>query len=82
MAMFGRFTEKAQKVILLSQEEAKALKHNYVGTEHVLLGIVAEGEGVGALALKEHGVTLEKTRNEVIKAIGQGDQELELVGFT
>ncbi len=82
MAMFGRFTEKAQKVILLSQEEAKALKHNYVGTEHVLLGIIAEGTGVGALSLKEFGVTSENTRAEVIKAIGEGEKELELVGFT
>ena len=48
MAMFGRFTEKAQRAILLSQEEAKKLKHNYVGTEHLLLGLIAEGTGVAA----------------------------------
>ena len=82
MAMFGRFTEKAQKAILLAQEEAKALKHNYVGTEHLLLGLVAEAQGVGALALKEVGINIDNTRKEVIKAIGQGDHESELLGFT
>ena len=82
MAMFGRFTEKAQKAILLAQEEAKALKHNYVGTEHLLLGIVAEGQGVGALALKEYGVNIDNSRKEVIKSVGQGEHESELLGFT
>jgi len=82
MAMFGRFTERAQRAILLAQEEAKALKHNYVGTEHILLGIIAEGQGVGALALKEFGIGIDNARKEVIKAIGQGTQESELLGFT
>lgn len=82
MAMFGRFTERAQKAILLAQEEAKALKHNYVGTEHLLLGLVAEAQGVGALALKEFGVTIDNARKEVIKAVGQGDHESEILGFT
>lgn len=82
MAMFGRFTERAQKAILLSQEEAKALKHNYVGTEHILLGLIAESQGVGALALKEYGVTIENARKEVIKTVGQGDHESEILGFT
>src|SRR5690554_5195536 len=82
MAMFGRFTERAQKAILLSQEEAKKLKHNYVGTEHLLLGLIAEDKGVAAQALKQQGVTLEKARQETIKAVGQGAEEQELVGFT
>ncbi|MDR7857806.1 ATP-dependent Clp protease ATP-binding subunit [Tissierella sp.] len=82
MAMFGRFTEKAQKAILLSQEEAKGLKHNYVGTEHLLLGLIAEGEGVGAKALVEFGVTLDKARAEIIAAIGQGDYGSDILGFT
>ena len=60
MAMFGRFTERAQKAILLAQEEAKNLRHNYVGTEHLLLGLLAEGEGVAAIALNNMGVDLEK----------------------
>ena len=82
MAMFGRFTEKAQKAILLSQEEAKGLKHNYVGTEHLLLGLIAEGEGVGAKSLKEFGVTLEKARAEIIAAIGEGEFGSDILGFT
>ncbi len=82
MAMFGRFTEKAQRAILLAQEEAKGLKHNYVGTEHLLLGLIAEAQGVAAIALKEFGVSIENARKEVIKAIGQGDHEAELLGFT
>ncbi len=82
MAMFGRFTEKAQKAILLAQEEAKRLKHNYVGTEHILLGLIAEDTGAGALALKEFGVDIEKARKEVEKAIGKGPEEVEIIGFT
>ena len=82
MAMFGRFTEKAQRAILLAQEEAKGLKHNYVGTEHLLLGLIAEAQGVAAIVLKEFGVSIENARKEVIKAIGQGDHEAELLGFT
>ena len=82
MSMFGRFTEKAQKAILLAQEEAKKIKHNYVGTEHLLLGLIAEGEGVGALALLEFGVELEKTRKLVIDAIGQGEYNADILGFT
>lgn len=82
MAMFGRFTERAQKAILLAQEEAKKLRHNYVGTEHLLLGLIAENTGVGALSLKEFGVTLEKAREEVEKAIGKGEHESDIVGFT
>ena len=82
MAMFGRFTERAQKAILLAQEEAKGLKHNYVGTEHLLLGLVAEAQGVAALALKESGVNIDNSRKEVIKAIGQGEHDSELLGFT
>ena len=82
MAMFGRFTEKAQRSILLSQEEAKGLKHNYVGTEHLLLGLIAEGEGVAAKALLQSGVTLEKAREEVINAIGKGEYGADILGFT
>ncbi|CAK7005103.1 ATP-dependent Clp protease ATP-binding subunit [Tissierella carlieri] len=82
MAMFGRFTEKAQKAILLSQEEAKNLKHNYVGTEHLLLGLIAEGEGVAAKALSQSGVTLDEARAEVISAIGEGQYGADILGFT
>ena len=82
MAMFGRFTEKAQRAILLSQEEAKSLKHNYVGTEHLLLGIIAENTGVGAKALSESGADIEEVREEIIKLIGEGEYGADILGFT
>ena len=82
MAMFGRFTEKAQKAILLAQEEAKKLRHNYVGTEHILLGLLAETDGVAGKALNNMGVNLENARNEVIKLVGQGSYDADIMGFT
>ena len=82
MAMFGRFTERAQKAILLAQEEAKRLRHNYVGTEHILLGLIAENDGIAARVLANVGVTLEKAREEVIKAVGQGNYDVDIMGFT
>lgn len=82
MAMFGRFTEKAQRAILLSQEEAKGLKHNYVGTEHVLLGLIGEKDGVASKVLLESNVTLDDAREEVIHSIGQGDYSADILGFT
>ena len=71
--MYERFTERARKVLFLSQQEAKRLGHNYVGTEHLLLGLVAEGEGVAAQALQTIGINLQKVRSEVEKIIGSGD---------
>ncbi|MGE5550408.1 MAG: ATP-dependent Clp protease ATP-binding subunit [Bacteroidota bacterium] len=71
--MYERFTERARKVLYLSQQEAKRLGHNYVGTEHLLLGLVAEGEGVAAEALKTIGISLQKVRTELEKIIGSGD---------
>ena len=82
MSIFGRFTERAQKAILLSQEEAKKMKHNYVGTEHLLLGLIAETNGVAAVSLKEMGINLENARAEVQKAIGIGNDEDDILGFT
>lgn len=82
MAMFGRFTERAQKAILLAQEEAKRLRHNYVGTEHILLGLIAEKEGIAAKVLANAGVDLEKAREEVVKAVGQGSYDVDIMGFT
>ncbi|NMB25580.1 MAG: ATP-dependent Clp protease ATP-binding subunit [Firmicutes bacterium] len=80
--MFGRFTERAQKVIVLSQEEARRLGHNVVGTEHILLGLVAEGHGVAARVLQEWG-ELDKIRLEVEKVIGRGDGiTTGQIGFT
>ena len=70
--MFERFTEKAIKVIMLAQEEARRLRHNFVGTEQVLLGLIGEGTGVAAKTLKSMGVTLKDARAEVEKIIGRG----------
>ena len=72
--MFERFTDRARRVIVLAQEEARALNHNYMGTEHILLGLIKEGEGVAAKALESMGIDLEDVRREVIDIIGTGSQ--------
>lgn len=72
--MFERFTDRARRVIVLAQEEARMLNHNYIGTEHILLGLVHEGEGVAAKALESMGISLEDVRREVEEIIGQGSQ--------
>ena len=69
--MFERFTEKAIKVIMLAQEEARRLGHNFVGTEQILLGLIGEGTGVAAKVLKSMGVNLKDARVEVEKIIGR-----------
>ena len=71
--MFERFTDRARRVIVLAQEEARALQHNYIGTEHLLLGLIREGEGVAAKALASKGVTLDDTRKQVEEMIGKGN---------
>ncbi|HKM38750.1 MAG TPA: ATP-dependent Clp protease ATP-binding subunit [bacterium] len=70
--MFARFTQRAQQVIILAQEEAKRLNYPYVGTEHLLLGLIREGSGVAAQALNNLGIQLEQVRSEVEKIIGRG----------
>jgi ATP-dependent Clp protease ATP-binding subunit ClpC len=70
--MFERFTDRARRVVVLAQEEARLLNHNYIGTEHLLLGLVHEGEGVAARALESLGISLEAVRAEVEEIIGQG----------
>ena len=81
--MFARFSERAQKVVLLAQEEARRQNYNVVGTEHLLLGLIREGEGVAARALEKMGLDLEAVRAEVEKVVGQGNQNLPgPVGFT
>ncbi|MGJ9478623.1 ATP-dependent Clp protease ATP-binding subunit [Actinotignum sp. GS-2025b] len=72
--MFERFTDRSRRVIVLAQEEARNLKHNYLGTEHILLGLIREGEGVAAKALEALGVTLESVRTQVIDIIGEGQE--------
>ncbi|BCL78164.1 helix-turn-helix domain-containing protein [Ktedonobacteria bacterium brp13] len=80
---FDKFTERARKVMSLAQAEAHRLQHNYIGTEHLLLGLVSEGGGVAALALQECGVTLERVRADVEEIIGIGDKPvIGLVGLT
>ena len=70
--MFERFTDRARRVVVLAQEEARLLNHNYIGTEHILLGLIHEGEGVAAQALTQLGVSLEAVRAQVEEIIGQG----------
>ncbi|MDR1442360.1 MAG: ATP-dependent Clp protease ATP-binding subunit [Bifidobacteriaceae bacterium] len=72
--MFERFTDRARRVIVLAQEEARLLNHNYLGTEHILLGLIHEGEGVAAKALEAIGMTLDGVRGQVQEIIGEGQQ--------
>ncbi|SDR15674.1 ATP-dependent Clp protease ATP-binding subunit ClpC [Virgibacillus subterraneus] len=80
--MFGRFTERAQKVLALSQEEAVRLGHNNIGTEHILLGLVREGEGIAAKALQSLGLEVPKIQEEVEKLIGVGKQPMQTIHYT
>src|SRR5881396_1128241 len=70
--MFERFTDRARRVVVLAQEEARMLNHNYIGTEHILLGLIHEGEGVAAKALESLSISLEAVRQQVEEIIGQG----------
>ena len=72
--MFERFTDRARRVVVLAQDEARLLNHNYIGTEHILLGLIHENEGVGAKALEALGVTLDAVREQVRDIIGEGNQ--------
>lgn len=70
--MFERFTDRARRVVVLAQEEARMLNHNYIGTEHLLLGLIHEGEGIAAMVLRENGIALPEVRVEVEQIIGHG----------
>src|SRR5919201_1254154 len=72
--MFERFTAKARQVIVLAQDEARALNHNYIGTEHILLGLVRENEGLAAQVLGSLAITLEDARAQVARIVGSGDE--------
>ncbi|NBU30580.1 MAG: ATP-dependent Clp protease ATP-binding subunit [Actinobacteria bacterium] len=72
--MFERFTDRARRVVVLAQEEARMLNHNYIGTEHILLGLIHEGEGVAAKALEALNISLDAVREQVQETIGQGQQ--------
>lgn len=71
--MFTRFTSRARRAIVLGQEQARALRHDFIGTEHLLLGLLAEGEGIAAHALQQAGITLDAVRAEVAELIGCGE---------
>jgi ATP-dependent Clp protease ATP-binding subunit ClpC len=72
--VFERFTDRARRVVVLAQEEARMLNHNYIGSEHILIGLVHEGDGVAANALESLGISLEGVRQQVEEIIGQGQQ--------
>lgn len=72
--MFERFTDRARRVVVLAQEEAKGLNHNYIGTEHILLGLIKEGDGIAAKALAELNISIDNVREQVQEIIGQGQQ--------
>jgi ATP-dependent Clp protease ATP-binding subunit ClpC len=80
--MFGRFTERAQKVLALAQEEAVRLGHNNIGTEHILLGLIREGEGIAAKAIMALGLSLEKIQDEVESLIGKGQEQTNNIAYT
>src|ERR687884_619322 len=71
---FDKFTERARRVLTFAQEEAQRFNHNYIGTEHLLLGLVREGEGVAARVLTNMGVELDRVRTQVERIIGRGDR--------
>jgi ATP-dependent Clp protease ATP-binding subunit ClpC len=72
--MFERFTDRARRVVVLAEEEARMLSHNWIGTEHILLGLIREGDGVAAKALESLGIRLQAVRQQVEEIIGQGQQ--------
>ena len=81
--MFGRYTEKAERALAYAQESAIVFGHPYVGTEHLLLGLIKEGTGIAALVLGNHGVTEEKVASRIEEIIGQGDNIInQPLGFT
>lgn len=83
MGIFDRFTERAQKVMVYAQEEAVRLNHNYIGTEHILLGLLREGEGIAAQVLKNKGVDLEVIRNSTEELVGNGQESFtQILGYT
>jgi hypothetical protein len=72
--VFERFTERARQVVVLAQDQARALKHNYIGTEHILLGLLREEEGLAARVLESLDITVEEVRAQVARIVGQGDE--------
>src|SRR3712207_9335450 len=75
--VFERFTERARQVVVLAQEEARILKHNYIGTEHILLGLLREEEGLAARVLESLDITVERVRAQVVRIVGSGEERSE-----
>jgi ATP-dependent Clp protease ATP-binding subunit ClpA len=75
--MFERFTERARQVVVLAQDESRMLKHNYIGTEHILLGLLREEHGQAARVLGSLGITVEEVRAQVVRIVGLGDEPTE-----
>ena len=82
MFMFGRFTERAQRVLVLAQEEARSINHNFIGTEHLLLGLIREGEGIAFRVLESLGVKADTIRKQLDKVIGRGDKPPTTISYT
>src|SRR3954469_22859276 len=81
--LFERFTERARRVVVLAQDEARALRHNYIGTEHFLLGLLREEEGLAARVLGSLDITVEEVRAQVVRIVGEGDKAVtEQIPFT
>src|ERR1700716_4071762 len=74
LELFERFTERARQVVVLAQDEARALKHNYIGTEHILLGLLREEEGLAARVLESLDITVEEVRAQVVRIVGSGEE--------
>jgi len=72
--VFERFTDRARQVVVLAQDEARGLKHNYLGTEHILLGLLREEEGLAAQVLESLDITIEEVRPQVVRIVGEGDE--------
>src|SRR6478672_10351788 len=77
--MFERFTERARQVVVLAQEEARTLKHNYIGTEHILLGLLREEEGLAARVLESLDITVERVRAQAVRIVGSGNEVIRML---
>jgi len=75
--VFERFTERARQVVVLAQDESRTLKHDYIGTEHILLGLLREQEGLAARLLGSFGVTIEEVRAQVVETVGEGEGDVK-----
>ena len=78
VAVFERFTERARRVIVFAQEEARTLEHDYIGTEHILLGLLREQEGLAGRVLRSMDITLEQFRADVVRIVGSGERRVHV----